>query len=222
MSRDLQSCATVDEAKDIRDKSLAMELYARQAMNTDAERFACKIGLRAERKGGKMLLELDRSEHRLNGKDQSGQAVHAGPPEPSEYAQAKSDAGVSDSQAKRCEKLAASCQREDCILVMPISDRVGVSVNAVTSCDRVLLPRPGPGDPSAAPLAFSIFRSSSPSLISAAMFWTVTSLACLERQERHHDAGLVVGYGAGCASRTGSSRGGRRADITHTDTHPPR
>jgi hypothetical protein len=38
--------------KDIRDKARAIEMYARQAQNTEAERLAILIRLRAERKCG--------------------------------------------------------------------------------------------------------------------------------------------------------------------------
>ena len=43
----------IDEVKDIRDKALALERYAQQAMNMEAERKACEIRLRAERKAGR-------------------------------------------------------------------------------------------------------------------------------------------------------------------------
>jgi hypothetical protein len=45
---------SVDEVKDIRDKARAIEVYARQAHNTEAERQACEIRLRAERKWGQL------------------------------------------------------------------------------------------------------------------------------------------------------------------------
>lgn len=45
----------MDEVKDIRDRALALEMYARQARNTDAERQAIQIRLRAERKCGELL-----------------------------------------------------------------------------------------------------------------------------------------------------------------------
>jgi len=38
--------------KDIRDKAIAIQVYARQAQNVEMEREACDIRLRAERKLG--------------------------------------------------------------------------------------------------------------------------------------------------------------------------
>lgn len=51
----------VDEVKDIRDKALALEVYSRQAHNTEAERQACEIRLRAERKAGQLLREMEKA-----------------------------------------------------------------------------------------------------------------------------------------------------------------
>ncbi len=50
----------VDEVKDIRDKALALENYAKQARNMDAENQAKAIRLRAERKAGELLKETSK------------------------------------------------------------------------------------------------------------------------------------------------------------------
>lgn len=57
----ISECARVDEAKDIRDKALALEAYYRQARNLDAEREAANVRLRAERRVGELLRELERA-----------------------------------------------------------------------------------------------------------------------------------------------------------------
>ena len=48
-------------------------IYAQQALNTDAEREACDILLRAERKAGQLLKATAKSKGQLlDGKDSSG------------------------------------------------------------------------------------------------------------------------------------------------------
>jgi hypothetical protein len=61
MCRAIEAAYKVDEVKDIRDQAIALEVYARQAHNTEAERKACEIRLRAERKAGPLSKELERS-----------------------------------------------------------------------------------------------------------------------------------------------------------------
>jgi hypothetical protein len=85
---------SVDEVKDIRDKARAIEVYARQAKNTEAERQACEIRLRAERKWG----QLRESEVAPRGRQQM-----------SDDATFKTlhDLGVSRDQSSQWQKLAA-------------------------------------------------------------------------------------------------------------------
>jgi hypothetical protein len=64
MCRAIDAAYEVDEVKDIRDKALAWEVYSQQAGNTEAERRACEIRLRAERKAG----ELDKQREKLKGR----------------------------------------------------------------------------------------------------------------------------------------------------------
>jgi len=61
MCRAIDAVYEVDEVKDIRDKAIAFEVYARQARNTEAERRACEIRLRAERKAGALLREREKA-----------------------------------------------------------------------------------------------------------------------------------------------------------------
>ena len=61
MCRAIDAAYEVDEAKDIRDKAVAMEAYFQQAKNTEAERRACVIRLRAERKAGQLLSRMEKS-----------------------------------------------------------------------------------------------------------------------------------------------------------------
>jgi len=57
MCRAIAEAHAVDEVKDIHDKARAIEMDARQAQNSEAERQACEIRLRAERKCGELLGE---------------------------------------------------------------------------------------------------------------------------------------------------------------------
>jgi hypothetical protein len=51
-------CSKVDEAKDIRDKARALEVYVKQAQNREAERKAAEIRIRAARRAGQLLREM--------------------------------------------------------------------------------------------------------------------------------------------------------------------
>lgn len=99
----------IDEVKDIHDQAVAIEAYARQAKNTDAEQKACEIRLRAERRAGKMLSEMEK---------QSGARGTPGPgrgktvsqpatPFIVEQPRTLSDIGISRTQSSRWQKLAA-------------------------------------------------------------------------------------------------------------------
>jgi hypothetical protein len=62
MCRAISEACAVDEVADIRDTALAMEMYLRQQRNIDAERQACAIRLRAERRLGELTKELQRAQ----------------------------------------------------------------------------------------------------------------------------------------------------------------
>lgn len=56
----IAECHRVDEIKTIHDKALALELYAKVALDQDSERKACDVRLRAERRAGEMLALMKR------------------------------------------------------------------------------------------------------------------------------------------------------------------
>lgn len=92
MVRAIAVCEAVDEAKAIRDKARALEVYAQQAMNLDAERKAAQVRIRAERRAGQLL---------------KGQQIKAGRPPKNAAARAVlSDIGISHKQSSKWQKLA--------------------------------------------------------------------------------------------------------------------
>jgi hypothetical protein len=104
MCRAIEAAYKVDEVKEVRDQAIALETYARQAHNVEAERQACEIRLRAERKAGKLSAKLDRSNPGKRKKD-LGSAVQP-------KSKALRDAGISKAQAHEWEKLAGVPDKE--------------------------------------------------------------------------------------------------------------
>jgi len=100
----IAECHRVDEVKDIRDKAMALEAYARQAKNTEAERKAADVRLRAERRTGELLKDLARSEGGRPAKNPSNDATSFD--DPSEYSAALDSAGLSRQTANRYQQLA--------------------------------------------------------------------------------------------------------------------
>lgn len=92
-------CERVDEAKDIRDKALALEKYMAQAENLEAERLAINVRLRAERRCGVLLKEM-----KANGERASGHGDQKSGSKPS--TPNLDDLGVSKDQSSRFQQLA--------------------------------------------------------------------------------------------------------------------
>ena len=61
MCRAIAAAAQIDEVKEMRDQAIAIERYAQQALNMDAERQAREIRLRAERKVGELIKEQQKT-----------------------------------------------------------------------------------------------------------------------------------------------------------------
>jgi hypothetical protein len=99
MCRAIAEAYEVDEVKDIRDKSLALEAYFKQAKNTDAERKACEIRLRAERKAGELLKRMEANgERQGRGGDRRSESKSP--------AGTLNDLGISKKQSAKWQQLA--------------------------------------------------------------------------------------------------------------------
>ncbi len=94
----------VDEVKDLRDKALALEKYAQQALNDEAERKACEIRLMAERKAGQLLKQMTKTK----GGSPTGSNQHAKKRNrlSGTTGSSLSDMGVSKDQSSKWQKLA--------------------------------------------------------------------------------------------------------------------
>jgi hypothetical protein len=103
MCQAISAAHAVDEVKDIRDKALAIQIYARQARNVDAEGKACEIRLRAERRVGQLLKETQKAK----GSAQPGVGRKGVSAMPSQATTPLSELGISRDQSSRWQKLAA-------------------------------------------------------------------------------------------------------------------
>jgi hypothetical protein len=88
----------------IRDKMLALEEYARQACNCKAEWKAAEIRIRAERKAGQLLKEIERSK---GGQPKKNSSPDGDSSRETEYQRVKREANISEKQAERWQQLAA-------------------------------------------------------------------------------------------------------------------
>lgn len=94
----VEAARTVDEAKDLADKAAALQHYARQAHDPDLELWVAEIRIRAKRRIGELSAALETAKHEGPG---------AVLPKCGKYkANVLKDAGVSKSEANRCERLA--------------------------------------------------------------------------------------------------------------------
>ena len=102
MCRAIDAAHGVDEAKDIRDKALALAVYARQAKNTEAERKASEIRLRAERRVGALLGEASK-----NGQRDSGRGGNRRSPPPEAILPTLNDYGITKTQSSQWQQLSS-------------------------------------------------------------------------------------------------------------------
>ena len=96
----------VDEVKDIRDKAVALQIYAQQAKDRELVEHATEIRMRAERRAGELLREIEKNKGargQLRGRDSSGGRKRQ-PPE--DTTPKLSDLNVTKSQSSRWQRLA--------------------------------------------------------------------------------------------------------------------
>lgn len=109
MCREIALCDKLDEVADIHDKALAMQIYAKQAMNVEAERKATAIRLRAERKAGELMRGMQKTpakDKAIKANATLGNNVPATVAGTSEYRSAIESAGIPERTAQRWQQLA--------------------------------------------------------------------------------------------------------------------
>lgn len=98
----IAECHDVDEIKQIHDQAAALEAAARVAMNTEAERKAIEIRVRAERRAGTLMAEMQKA----RGGDRRSENQSAAAADRSPYRKAIDKAGIPDRTAERWQELA--------------------------------------------------------------------------------------------------------------------
>ena len=137
----LSVAVKVDEVKDIRDKAEAMAAYARQAKDTELVQWATEIKVRAERRAGQMLAEMELKP----GKKPIGNTMVP-------IAQSLSDIGISKNESSRWQKLAAVTDTQFEQAVSAAKEVAGeVTTAAMLRVAKANDPAPAPSKPAAKP-----------------------------------------------------------------------
>ena len=102
----LAAAHRVDEVKAIRDRAEAVRTYAQQARDLDMQNMACEIRLRAERRAGQLLLDMEKNpgtrgegRPRKDGTKRRSSRPTANPPRLEEI-------GISKDQSAKWQKIA--------------------------------------------------------------------------------------------------------------------
>jgi hypothetical protein len=137
----LAACRSVDEIKDIRDKSEAMRLYAKQAQDTELEQWAAEIKFRAQRALGELSATLPTQKGGFGIVPTGGK----------HKAEVLAEAGISTSTANRYEKLASIPEPViEEIIAKSKEDGKPVSAKAVLAKAAPPTPRAQPRAPTGA------------------------------------------------------------------------
>lgn len=99
----LASARTIDEVKDVRDRMVALQIYAKQALDPEMIRDATEIRLRAERRAGEVLREM-----KVEGLRRSTGVSRSNAPLPPDLAKL----GIGKMQSSRWQRLSELAQED--------------------------------------------------------------------------------------------------------------
>jgi phage N-6-adenine-methyltransferase len=126
--RALAEAHRVDEAKGIRDKAVAMQVYAKQAKDTQLIGYATEIRLRAERKAGELLIELREN----GGRDPGGHGRRIELQTETQLPRL-ADLGITKTQSFRWQQLAALSEEK---FEQKVDRAKSAAENSTTSAPR--------------------------------------------------------------------------------------
>jgi len=122
----------VDEAKAIRDKAVAMQVYAKQAKDHELINYATDIRIRAEMRAGELLIKMAERGERRDHSQRSRGATSDLPPK-------LSDLGVSKTQSSRWQRLAKLSDKQREEKIAAAKKKAAAALDAVAKTTRVEL-----------------------------------------------------------------------------------
>jgi hypothetical protein len=102
----IRECHQVDEVKMMRDQARALEEYMKQAQNQEAERKACEIRIRAERRAGEILRDMEKAKGAMGNPGGQGAPVVRSQDATAQAPKTLSDLGINKTQSSRYQALA--------------------------------------------------------------------------------------------------------------------
>src|SRR6266567_4041064 len=102
----LAECVRVDEVQVIRNKAVAMQVYARQAKDTELIGYAAEIRLRAERRAGELLAGMEKAKGARGNPNGRGAKIVRSPGDTAQQPPTLKELGISKSQSSRWQQLA--------------------------------------------------------------------------------------------------------------------